>query len=191
MIENMFSERYREKEINSIDDCVEIDVVSKELWEWAASTERWGKVLFIGLIIWGIISSITGSFIYDEYAEIDGWNVLLFFTNIVQYAIYAYLEYIVYHAIALLLASLATITQNTRVTAKIAEYKVRTAGGADSDKNKIVDDTAENTDTSYSPSPSLAQEINNNKIKNGWTCSKCGNVNESYEIACKKCGQYK
>ena len=197
MVENMFSKQAKYKEARSIDECVKMDAVSEELWYWSANTERWGKILFYGFIIWGIISSIIVSLVFDEFGtEVKGWNGLLFFSNLIEYALYAFIEYVTYHAIALLLASLATITQNTRVTAKLEEYKARKAENAFTDTNKkdngVKSQNAVKKDETKSYDLSkIAQETAKEKPKNGWTCSKCGYINESSEVTCKSCGQYK
>ncbi|MBQ3123956.1 MAG: hypothetical protein IJC09_00855 [Clostridia bacterium] len=125
--ENMFKKASKRKIPKSIDDCTEVDPVSEELWGWAESTERWGKILLVIYILYGIITAITTAIVVDAYGSPDGFNVALCISGVIKCAIYAVLAYILYHLIALLIASLATITQSTRVTAKLTEYRVRKA----------------------------------------------------------------
>lgn len=181
----MFKEK--QTEVKSIAECVKVDPISNELWSWAENTEKWGKFLFYALIIYGFISSIVTSIIMDEFGDFESWNFVMFITNILQYALYAYIEYIVYRTIALLIASLATITQNTRVTAKLTEYKIRKAENNFSSTSPNIPKSAPSKGFNLSK---VAQEIDNS-VNNGWKCSKCGYMNPSGVVMCKSCGQYK
>ena len=44
--------------------------------------------------------------------------------NLVDAAICAFIEYCIYHVVALLIGSLASITQHTKATAKLLEYQL-------------------------------------------------------------------
>ena len=113
----MTSRKKREK--NQIDECLQIDSVSKELWYWAEWFEKWGKAVFVLMIIGGLISSVIISNMDDDF------NLSVFIINLSKNALYAFIEYVAYHTLSVLTGAVATITQNTRVTAKLAEYRTR------------------------------------------------------------------
>lgn len=181
MIENIFSRQANEKQAKSIEECVKMDSVSEELWNWSANCEHLGKILFFGLIIWGIISSVVASIIFDEYGDFEKWNVMIFVTNIIRYGLYAYLEYLIYHTVALLLASWASITQNTRITARIAEYKARKAENNFSEEKNNVQKEKNNVQN--------IEKIQIKKSESSWICPKCGHLNEGKKPACVSCGK--
>lgn len=52
------------------------------------------------------------------------FNFGTFFMNLVDAAIRAFIEYCIYHVVALLIGSLASITQHTKATAKLLEYQL-------------------------------------------------------------------
>lgn len=103
----------------TIDECLQIDSVSKELWYWAEWFEKWGKAVFVLMIIGGLISSVIISNMDDDF------NLSVFIINLSKNALYAFIEYVAYHTLSVLTGAVATITQNTRVTAKLAEYRTR------------------------------------------------------------------
>lgn len=108
----------------SIDECVKTGPVSEELWGWSMWCDKIGKILFWVMIIWGIITSIIVGITVNKYGGTK-FSFNLFISELIQRIIYAWLEYIIYHIISILISSLATITQNTRVTAKLTEYQLR------------------------------------------------------------------
>lgn len=127
---NMFSETLKEAQINSINDCTRIDPVSDNLWTWAKRIETLGKILFWILIIDGLILSILSGYAgigIEKYLmpNDNEFNFNIFLMSFLEYGLYAYLEFCSYHILALLIGSLASIVQNTRTTAKLAEYTAR------------------------------------------------------------------
>ncbi len=176
------------KAVKSIDECVQVDPVSKELWAWAENVEKWGKILLYGLIIFGVISSISLGVITDEYGDFDSWSFLLFITNLIDYIFYAFIEYIVYHVVAVLIASLASITQHTTVSAKLAEYRIRKAENnfAEPEEGVKASNSRENNLSKVS------QKVNEDKLTgDSWICKACGEKNLSYSLLCKSCGKYR
>lgn len=99
-----------------------------ELWSWCSGVETLGMILFVILIIIGIITSIIAGFEPDGtsyYGEVKyKFNFGTFFMNLVDAAIRAFIEYCIYHVVALLIGSLASITQHTKATAKLLEYQL-------------------------------------------------------------------
>lgn len=113
----------------SLAECMEYDTFAEQISNWSKRVEQFGKCIFIILIITGVILSITGSYVettssgyLSVYYDTE-FSGSLFLTNIVTWGIYSLIEYCVYHAIALLLGALATIVQNTKVTASVSLYE--------------------------------------------------------------------
>lgn len=113
----------------TIDDCVKPDKLSSTLWKWAKNIETIGVVVLVLIIIGGAFIAYNAG----SEATLDSktmkysadFNFKAFFSSLSTYAIIAVVEYCIYHVFSLLIASLASIVQNTRITARIAEYSAR------------------------------------------------------------------
>ncbi len=118
----------------SIEDCVKEDRISSELWAWSEGIEKWGKRVFIVILIYGLIASIVegclgASVTADMYDKtfIDAVGAFLgaFLLQAIQYGFYALIEYFTYHFASILVGALAGIYDNTRKTSLLTEYKIR------------------------------------------------------------------
>lgn len=130
----------REKQVpKTFKDCYKTDSVSNDLWHWCEGLERWGKILFVLIIVVGLILAITGSITEKEVVirEATSWREAetelktvfdfeKFIFSLLYTALSALLEYVIYHIIALFIGALATIVQSTRITANISLYKYAT-----------------------------------------------------------------
>lgn len=174
-MENIFSGN-REKEIpKTFKDCYKTDNVTNNLWIWCERLENWGKTLFWILIIGGIILSIVTSITtetvvkgtYYTYTDTETtFNFITFITALAVTALSAFLEYILYHTIALLIGSLATIVQSTKITANINLYKYA------KDNNQ--------------PLESIDKTNVDNSSSHNWRCENCGLMISGYP--CLRCG---
>lgn len=168
-----------EKKIpKSLKDCYATDNVSSNLWNWSNWLEVWGGRVLIILIIIGIISTIGDA---REISIID--EDLVFMTvisSITTWVLYAFIEYCAYNALSLLIAALATIVQNTKITANIALYNTAKEEGL-LDKE---DESSTATQKAVSSSPKSANT-------GPWICRKCGTKNDANNLYCKDCGTYK
>lgn len=184
---NMFYGSMDKQKPNDLESCYKSHDVERGLWSWSGTIEDWGKILFWIIVIAGIINSITTSIVSTE--EIRGtfytytetkteFSFEIFLTSLLSTGFYAFLEYCLYHIVALLIGSLASIVQNTRITADIAIYKAaKDETGANNSKQDKKDEW----------SSKAAKE---NPTEKAWACGKCGYVNSS-GIYCKDCGEYK
>lgn len=103
----------------TLGECLEIDPLSKNLWGWAENLESFGKILLAIILVCGFVLVIyAGIAANEEYESVWGAVLSTGFTWI----LYAFIEYCVYHALSLLMSALATIVQNTTITANIAAY---------------------------------------------------------------------
>ena len=117
---NMFSESKHKKFPRSVRACMETDPVSSGLWDWAATVERYGKFLLVATIILGIILFLSALFSDERGQAGFAFKVILPVTVLVSIG-----EYLSYHTIALLICALASITQNTAISANMALYSAK------------------------------------------------------------------
>jgi|GEM_PF-2991094 len=152
---NMFSGNQEKKIPKSFKDCYKTDGITQNLWLWCERLEKWGFILFWILIIIGVIDTIMaginahqlieeiGAETVEEIREASaelGIEIPTVFealvNNIFSWTLYSFLEYCAYHILALLVGSLATIVQHTKITANITLYNSAKTEG-------FVDDNAE------------------------------------------------
>ena len=168
---NMFTDLEKRKFPKSLRRCLEIDPVSANLWRWCQRLESLGLFLFWAIIGIGTILAFTTAFVetgegrYTD-KEFDFW---LFVFNLAKTALYAYLEYIVYHVLALLIGSAASVVQNTKISADVALYRAAVDGLGNSpfDDGTVV-----------------PEQIGNQMVR----CPKCGSVQPSGRETCLDCG---
>ena len=130
-----FYKRREKKVPETFEDCYSPDEVTKELWSWSARLEDWGQTLFRAIIVIGIILAIVGAIMVDASGEIQSFNFWMLLTGLIECAIYAVIEYIIYHVLALLVGSLATIVQHTKISADVALYMSSKELGLDEEKS--------------------------------------------------------
>lgn len=182
-----------EKKIpKSLKECYATDNVSSNLWGWSEWLEVWGGRVLVILIIIGIISTIAQAV---QVAQIDENLVFLtVITSIATWVLYAFIEYCAYHVLSLLIASLATIVQNTRITANVAIYNVAKEEGILKEGVILKDEPKKSTpsaskqNTGYSLSKLANERKNSNSF---WICKECGTKNDESNLHCKDCGKYK
>lgn len=196
LFNTMFDSVVSEKPASSLEECSKKDSIANNLWSYTLNIEKWGKILFFLVLIFGLISSIAESwqaaqqiginYWGTEETEID-WGIFFsgFFFSMLLYIWYAIIEYFVYHVVALLLGALAGIYQNTRQTAKIAEYQARIAGGSKVEEPKTEKKTAPEavTFTSVKKDPTASSD------SKPWNCRYCKAVNPAGTYECSKCGK--
>lgn len=181
----IFSENTEKKIPKSIDDCTKPDKTSRDLWLWCERLEKWGKILFWIIIISGIILSITSAIqiskvtkgIYYTYTDTEtSFSFVIFITSLLDTALYALIEYCTYHVIALLIGALASIVQNSKITANVALYAAtrnpeqNANGTASASENEA-------SETQHKPKVQRAHE---------WACANCKKMITSYP--CAHCG---
>ena len=119
------SKRYPPK---SIQDCLRTDNLSQTLWEWAQNIENGGRVVCLILVVCGLfVMMTTGVSKYDELEYVDNGGLLTFLAVLsvtLQWGLYSFVEYCVYHALSLLMGALASVVQSNRITSDLAAYNV-------------------------------------------------------------------
>ena len=119
----MFTENLEKEIPKSLNDCYKTDNLTKNLWIWCERIEKVGIIFFRVLIVLGIIISIIGLINDMDYNEDQALPNLI--TTFTTWGIYAFIEYVSYHVIALLIGSLASIVQHTKITANVALYNCK------------------------------------------------------------------
>ena len=158
----------------TLDECVIPDKTSENLHLWAQRLEKWGLILFWIILAGGIIPAFS--------IITKGEDFYLFITEVLDTIVYAFIEYCIYHALSLLISSLASIVKHTKITAKTALYMA----------SKNADPCVENTNDQEAQKDN--DDIINKQIpktqsapQHKWRCSACGNMIS--ENPCKYCNK--
>ena len=172
---DVFSYVKERKIPKTVKDCCKADILVNNMRDWSKNLESWGAGLFAALIIIGIISTIVESVkIADVDAEIVFVAIVL---SAIKWVLWAIVEYCVYHSLALLLATFASIVQSTRFSSDIELYKLAKEEGV----------SKENIQHLHMPGASqpIYEKINSQT----WKCKHCGTVNPLSVLDCKACGK--
>ncbi len=162
---NMFSGNVDKRIPKDLKDCYKTDSITQNLWGWCERLEKWGYILCVIMVFAGIIAIISNAVetaqLLDEY-NIDTYEIRelmaeegikvksvfeVVVEDIIKWSLYCFLEYCAYHILALLIGSLATIVQHTKISANIALYNSAKAEGISDDyeeesiKKSIFSDT--------------------------------------------------
>ncbi len=201
---NMFSGKTNKQIPASLNECTQEDATVTNLHTWAQRLENWGRILFWALIIIGTIVTLVRTIEAYELLEDLGTSVDLnklaasgieiptvsdvFLSNLFRWGLYAFLEYCAYHALALLISALASITQHTIISANIALYEAS--------KNSVSCSSSQNAPQSpvsnNSKPTSFTRPVTYTPAPEGmWSCKYCGTHNKGEHGQCKKCGQYR
>ena len=178
---NMFSGRTEKPIPKNLSECIKPDATTTNLHLWAERLENWGKVLFIILIIVGIISTIADTIeVADSISEDAAVGTCI--STAINWGLYAFIEYCVYHVLALLISALASITQNTVVSANVALYEAS--------QNHPETNPAQTASASKSVFSDRPTSFARTATPDGmWTCKNCNTNNSLNYGQCKKCGQ--
>ncbi len=170
----------------SKNDCISSNNTINNLWNWARKLEMFGIVGIFVLLAIGIITSISSAKTVEQvYSHTkETFSASIFIVTLLQWIIYAFIEYCSFHAVALIISAIGNITYNTMVTAKaslMTADPISKKTAADSTQSDSFSDTA--SANSY---PAYSRAAG----KNEWKCVKCGRINALYVGTCA-CGQTK
>lgn len=192
---NMFSGNQKKTIPRTFEECYREDDVSSNLWLWGERIERFGKILLVILIIIGVVLAISTS-ITEQQIEQEGYyythtvtqknfDSKNFFGVLFDYAVYAFIDYCAYHALALLICALASIVQNTNISANIALFNSNVCREKiNADSAKPSSRSAGKTADSAEPNPGSADKPTDEAHK--WRCNVCGNMIST--SPCPHCG---
>lgn len=203
---NMFSRQIKKEIPRSVDDCIKPDLVSTNLWEWCEWIEKWGKILFWVLLIGGLVLSISGSIVEKQVVvkEATRWSEAekeirttfdfeRFIPLLLDTILYAFLEYCVYHVIALLIGALASVVQNTRISANVALYnttykpvfKATSDTNAEKNTKTVETNLNESSECDCDEDGSVVPIVHGNQEI---ICPNCGFKQSINRKVCWKCG---
>ncbi len=160
---NMFSGNLEKKIPKNFKDCYKTDSISQNLWLWCERLETWGLRLCILLGIIGIIDIISNGIEMSNLLKelnIDmneirtaaaEYNIEIksvfevVVEGIFDWVFYCFIEYCSYHILALLIGSLASIVQNTKITANLTLYNCAKIEGANVDYEEECEEEPKET----------------------------------------------
>lgn len=209
-MENMFSGKTEKTVPKNLSECITPDATTTNLHHWAERLENWGKILFFILIVVGIITTITDT-ITVANSPVEDSAVGTFISTAISWGLYAFIEYCAYHVLALLISALASITQNTIISANVALYDTAKAEGFPVTTNEYTQPlnsedpmSCKNreqykSDTESKPQP--VQQATATPVQTAveapavtedmWECKNCGTYNKYAYGQCKRCGKYR
>lgn len=205
---NMFSGNQEKKIPKSFKDCYKTDSITKNLWLWCERLEKWGFILFWILIAMGIIDTIIAGINAHELIEQIGAETVeeireasaemgieiptvfeALVNNLLSWTLYSFLEYCAYHILALLVGSLATIVQHTKITANITLYNSAKAEGITDDDNaetENADNIIKCNNKTHEIYISEIKDANTNSENAHWEESK---LTGTKRLVCNHCGK--
>lgn len=173
-MESMFSGKGEKQIPKTLSECIKSDSTATDLYRWSERLESLGYILFIILILVGIISTISNTSAMVDLEEDMAFTT--FFTSAITWTLYAFIEYCAYHVLSLLLRALASITQNTIISANVALLNANADSNAAGGQPII----AEQKETKINTSSTIRNYGN-------YECGKCG-ASGPYEGNCPNCG---
>lgn len=168
---NMFKDREKITIPRSLNECTKQDRLTENLWTWARRLETWGKILAVASLIVGLIVAINAvdsdafkelenetPYRYDAaFREaVSNVKTQTFFDKFEPFLAWAFIFFFVWHAIALIIGALASIVQNTRISANAALLSARNSAYQ---SNTINSSEADNSDGEQTESSDSSAEI--------------------------------
>ncbi len=120
----MFDDCAQEAAPTCIEDCTNQDFVTQQLWKWAHNVEIVGKILLALLIIACLLMSWSGAMVMNK-SGVAEFSLTTFMVNLLYNSMFAVIEFVVYHVLAVVLAALARIVHSNRTMARLAELNAK------------------------------------------------------------------
>ncbi len=169
---NMFSGKTNKQVPKNLKECLRSDATVTNLHNWAERLENWGQILFVIIVIVGVITTIANTVAMVDRDE--DMMFVTFLTTGITWALYAFIEYCTYHVLALLISALATITQNTIISANVALFESSQTHGIPEEEPSAAN-------------PNVFKKV----IPEGQKeCYACGHVQSATHRCCENCGEF-
>ena len=104
----------------SLDECIAPYPTTVNLYRWADRLKNLGYVLCCILIVCGLFNAASIADTMRAASKEAVFSALL--PVIIQWAVYVFIVYCIYHVLAVLLEALATTVQCKVITTKVALY---------------------------------------------------------------------
>lgn len=174
---------------NTLDACNVTNPQAEALAAWADRLKSWGMILAIILLVIGFFGAIGEAAMIWDYEESMLAALLAFVGGMLSWAIYAFISYIAAKAVAMILEALASITQNTSVSANVALY---TAAKAQGTLSKEAPKAAPAAPKAAPAQPAVPASQATQVAEDGsWFCSACGRRNAAERTDCWCCNTKK
>ena len=198
---NMFSGNTEKRIPKSFEECYEIDSVSHDLWNWCEKVEKYGKIVYW---ILSVLAFLCAFYIADsEY----GFDIKVFiFIGVIAGAIISFI-YFLFHLVAIIIGSLASIVQHTKITADVSLYTYAKKNNIDIptsvdenentfskkidkffDKLNILLDEPQKTEEKFTKTDDKSNEEYAKMLDNIVFCKKCGADISKDKNVCHVCG---
>ncbi len=181
-----FDDNQLRKTVYTAEECTAPSKTVQNLWKWAHNLDILGIIGAILILAVGLFSAIGSGKAAAEGIRYKDFVFSVFFHEFILTLLYAFLEYCAFHALALIISSLGSITYNTDVTAKTAISSHITPKD---DKNP---GTASGQSRPWSPKDRPQWMASGAAVKTpgSWTCPACGKQNHGSAGECS-CGKMK
>jgi len=114
--------------------------------------------------------------------------------SVFKWIFIAFAEFCLYRFISLMIGSMASIVQHTKIAANLSLYNSSKNEPASDEVNEAEQsvDPAQSDAVSEEPSYSdILSDISISGKSNTWMCGECGARNTNNSLTCKTCGKYK
>ena len=158
----------------TVTECYAVSRLSLKLLELGNDIKKYGKILCYCVIAFGVINALISAGVIEVFSYEDAMmetGFVMFLITLVTWGIYAFFVFLGYEILSMLLSAVATITQNSYVSANVALYEAFAKGTDESSVN-------------YNPNKQADASAE-------WVCKKCGTKNSPGVQMCKGCGSYK
>ena len=170
---------------HSLEECTQTGETAAKLYQFASQLEKWGNRLLIILMIAGILFTIV-----NIIGLIDVNEALIIPTlisSVLSWSIYTAIAFFAYHLFAILIRALASITENTTITANVAlwEASKKAMPAKELPKKPQSAPAADQPAAPAAPPPPVVYE------DGSWSCPNCGQKNLSTRTTCWRCDHQK
>ena len=172
----------------SLQECTQTGRIVAHLYDFAQKLEARSNLVFSIFLSVGIICTILEAVsLIDVNEDAILWTA---FTSIVMWIIYSTIAWSLCRFTAMLINALASITENTKITANVALWEAS--------KKEPVSTPAEQkqpqkqVEAPVAPAKPAAPKVETTFHGDGsWTCGKCGQTNLALRTPCWRCDQPK
>ena len=171
---------------NSLKECMQTDKVVVDLYDFALQLKEWSIRVFVIFMSIGVICTIVDVVSLIDVNEDAILPTLV--TSIFTWFVYACIAMYACRILAMLINALASITENTKISANVALWEAAKKETCVAD----VEPQQEQPKTEDAAAPKVAPKAESVIHADGrWSCAKCGQKNLSIRTTCWRCDHQK
>lgn len=181
----------------NLKECQTEDQTAAELWRVSEVVEKWGGIILIVIIAIGLICSFSVHKLANSFSYEPDYSAFL--TSAAVWGLAALIEYVTYYLIVLFVRAVASLVQNTKVSARVALYQATLSQVGDTDINssgkQVLRDTKEGLSAERTISGTAGKNENSEVVvprrtdANEIICPQCETIQHGNRKFCWKCGQ--